>query len=178
MPASNKDRVYVALYARGGRDPDAFHWAIIVGPKKEGVGGSRGYRYHAIQRPDPSRTGHFIWVYEALEITLFQTNMLLGRILIAKVTNDTQLRTTLAAVPLVQDDPSWNCQVWVKNAIAALEADRKSLGTRVTDWTAIEQIANGYINRKREQRRYDGSGGWASGTVPTFDLLENRESVS
>lgn len=176
MPASNKDRVYVALYARGGQDPNTFHWAIIVGPKEE-VEGGRGYRYHARQRLDPTRPGRMLWVYEALEIPLVQTSMLLGRIMIAKVTDNTQLRRTLAAVPVVQHDPLWTCRIWVKNAIAALEADRKSLGTRVTNWTTIEQIANDYINRKRAQRRYDGSRVWAPGTVPTFDLLENKESI-
>jgi hypothetical protein len=62
----------------------------------------------------------------------------------------------------------------IRHAIAALEADRKSLGTRITDWTTIEQTAN---KQKRQQRRYDGSGSWVPGTVPTFDLLENQETV-
>ena len=135
MPASNKDRVYVALYARGGQDPNTYHWAIVVGPKEEVEGG----RAYARQRFDPARPGHNIWVYESLEIPLIQTSMLLGRIMIAKVTNSAQLHSTLAAVPIVQDDPSWTCRIWVKDAISALEADRKSLGTRITDWTTIEQ---------------------------------------
>jgi uncharacterized protein DUF6914 len=176
MPASNKDRVYVALDARGGQDPNTYHWAIVVGPKEE-VEGGRAYRYHARQRFDPARPGHIIWVYESLEIPLIQTSMLLGRIMIAKVTNSAQLHSTLAAVPIVQDDPSWTCRIWVKDAISALEADRKSLGTRITDWTTIEQTANNYIKQKRQQRRYDGSGSWVQGSVPTFDLLENQETV-
>ncbi|KAH9861359.1 hypothetical protein J1614_011105 [Plenodomus biglobosus] len=39
MVASNKDRIYVALYARGGQDPDTYHWAITIGPKNEVEGG-------------------------------------------------------------------------------------------------------------------------------------------
>lgn len=176
MPASNKDRLYVALYARGGQDPNTYHWAIIVGPKEE-VEGGRGYRYHVRQRLDPARPGRLIWAYESLEIPLAQTSMLLGRIMIAKITDKAQIRSTLAAVRAIQDDPSWTCRIWVKDAITALEADGKSLGTRITKWTTIEQNANNYIRQKRQQRRYDGSGSWVSGTVPTFDLLENREIV-
>lgn len=161
---------------RGGQEPNTYHWAIIVGPKEE-VEGGRGYRYHVRQRLDPAKPGRQVWVYEALDIPLVQTSMLLGRIMIAKVTDNAQLRSTLAAVPIVQDDPSWTCRIWVKNAIAALEADGKSLGTRNTNWTTIEQTANNYIGQKRQQRRYDGSGSWAPGTVPTFDLLENKETI-
>ena len=169
----------MTLYACSGQDPNTYHWAIIVGPKEE-VEGGRAYRYHARQRVDPARPGRIIWVpvYESLEIPLVQTTMLLGRIMIAKVTcNSAQLHSTLAAVPIVQDDSSWTCRIWVKDAIAALEADRKSLGTQITDWTTIEQTANNYIEQKRQQRRYDGSGSWVPGTVPTFDLLENQETV-
>jgi hypothetical protein len=175
-PASNKDRVYVAIYGR--QDPNMFHWAIIVGPKNE-VKGVKGCRYHVKQRSDPARPGgSSIWVYESLDITLVQNNaMLLGRILIAKVTDDAQLRSTLAAVPIVQDDPSWGCRIWVRDAIAALEADGKSLGTRITDWETVEQAAVRYIWQKRQQKRYDGLGSWEAGTIPTFDLLAHQEIV-
>ena len=139
--------------------------------------GGKGYRYHVRQWLDPARPGGLTWEYVSLEIPLIQTNMLLGRIMIAKITDKAHIRSTLAAVPAIQDDPSWTCRIWVKDAIAALEADGKSLGTRVTKWTTIEQNANNYIRQKRQQRRYDGSGSWEPGTVPTFDLLENREII-
>lgn len=56
MPAANKDRLYVALHARGGNDPATYHWAIIVGPKLEEEGG-KGRRYHVKQRPDAAGSG-------------------------------------------------------------------------------------------------------------------------
>lgn len=100
MPASNKDRLYVALYARGRQDPNTYHWALTVGPKEEGDG-RRGYRYHVRQRLDAARPGRPIWVYESLEMPLVQTQMLLGRIMIAKITDKAQFRSTLAAVPVI-----------------------------------------------------------------------------
>jgi hypothetical protein len=176
MVASNKDRIYVALYARGGQDPNTYHWAIIIGPKNE-VEGGRGFRYHARQRLDPARPGRYVWHYEALDIPLAQTSMLLARVMIGKVADGAQLAATLAAVPLVQDDLAWTCRIWVRDAIAALEADRKSLGTSVTDWQRIEQTSNTYVAQKRQQRRYDGSGTWKAGTMPTYDLLEEKEVI-
>ncbi|PGH02262.1 hypothetical protein AJ80_08887 [Polytolypa hystricis UAMH7299] len=176
MFGSNKDRIYVALYARGGQDPNTYHWAIIVGPKTE-VEGGRGFRYHARQRLDPTTPGRQVWHYEALDIPLTQTSMLLARVMIGKVANHAQLAKTLAAVPREQDNPAWTCRIWVRDAIAALEADGKSLGTRVTNWQKIEQTAKTYVARKREQRRYDGSGTWKAGTVPTYDLLEEKEVI-
>ncbi|KAK2748984.1 hypothetical protein FQN57_007267 [Myotisia sp. PD_48] len=161
MSAANKDRVYVALYARGGQDPNTYHWAIIVGPKEE-VEGGKGYRYHVKQQLDPNNPTQFNWVYQALDISLIQTSMLLGRVMIAKVTNSAQLRNTLDAV---------------RDAVTALEADGMSLGTRITNWAIIEQSAKDYIGEKRQQRRYDGSGPFPPGTVPTFDLIERKEIV-
>ena len=78
--------------------------------------------------------------------------MLLTRIMIGKVTNKVQLAMTFAAVPLVQYTPEWTCRIWVRDAIALLEADGRSLGTRVTGWQEIEQAANAYVARKRQQR--------------------------
>ncbi|KAF2473575.1 uncharacterized protein BDR25DRAFT_311806 [Lindgomyces ingoldianus] len=103
--------------------------------------------------------------------------MLLARVRIGKAVDGAQLAETLAEVPLVQDNPAWTCRIWVRDAIAALEADRKSLGTRVTDWQRIEQTSNIYIAQKRQQRRYDGSGTWRASTVPTYDLLEEKEVI-
>lgn len=73
--------------------------------------------------------------------------------MVAKITDSAQVPATLAAVPIVQNDPSWTCRIWVKDAIAALEADGRNLGTRVTLWVTIEQKAKSYIGDKRRQGR-------------------------
>ncbi|OJD16032.1 hypothetical protein AJ78_03785 [Emergomyces pasteurianus Ep9510] len=122
MAAANKDRVYVALYGRGGLDPNTYHWAIIIGPEEE-VEEGIGHRYHVKQQFDP--------------------------------TSPTQS----------------------KDAVAALEADGRSLGTRFTNWQDIEQYAKDYIGQKRQQNRYDSSGSFPEKTVPTFDLIEKKETV-
>jgi hypothetical protein len=176
MFSSNKDRIYIGLYARGGQDPNTYHWALIVGPKNE-VEGGKGMRFHARQRHDPKNPGQHLWHYEALDIPLVQTSMLLVRVMVGKVLDGPRLASVLEKVPLVQQDPRWTCRIWVRDAIAALEADGKCLGTRMTDWQKLEEASKAYVARKRQQKRYDGSGTWQPGAVPTYDLLEEKEVV-
>lgn len=103
--------------------------------------------------------------------------MLLARVMVGKVLDGSRLASVLEKVPLVQQDPRWTCRIWVRDAIAALEADGKCLGTRMTDWQKLEDASNAYVARKRQQKRYDGSGTWQPGAVPTYDLLEEKEVV-
>ncbi|KAH3258052.1 hypothetical protein KXW31_002459 [Aspergillus fumigatus] len=82
MP-SNKDRLYVALYARGGNPTmpgkeDTYHWALIVGPKVEAEDGI-GVRYHAKERPKLGEGSE--WFFEERECPLAPTSMLLVRIM-------------------------------------------------------------------------------------------------
>ncbi|KAL8948054.1 MAG: hypothetical protein Q9222_005721 [Ikaeria aurantiellina] len=103
MP-SDKDRLYVGLYARGGtakREPgsdDTYHWALLTGPKAD-ASMSKGMRY----RKDLS-TG--IWEYEEREINIVKTGMLLARVVIAKITDKDRLQTAFRKVALVQGDES------------------------------------------------------------------------
>jgi hypothetical protein len=107
---SNKDRLYVALYARGekvkmpsGEDAFAhnpplhgmiadicfrYHWGLLVGPKKESDT-SQGMRYHANERilgPDQQE-----WFFEELETTMKTASMLLVRVMVGKVENTAHL---------------------------------------------------------------------------------------
>ena len=105
------------------------------------------------------------------------TQMLLVRITIAKVKDTNQVNRNLSAVPVVQNDPNWTSRIWVKNAIAALESDRKSLGTRVTDWETLENGAKDYARAKIDAGRFSGPGDWDIRYVPTYDLLQGRETI-
>lgn len=87
--------------------------------------------------------------------------MLLARIMIGKVVSHADMAATLAAVPHVQDNPAWTCRIWVKDAVAALEADGRSLGTRVTNWQRIEQTATDLCHTKA--------------TTETIRRIENME---
>lgn len=58
--------------------------------------------------------------------------------------------TTLAAVPIMQDDQTMDLgRIWVRDAIVALRGRRGRVWEpRVTEWTIIEQNANNYIRQK------------------------------
>jgi hypothetical protein len=57
-------------------------------------------------------------------------------------------------------------------------ADVGVLGTSVTDWTTIESTAKRYVQEKKAQHRFDGQVQWNVDKVPTWDLIENKETVA
>ncbi|KAI9700031.1 MAG: hypothetical protein M1836_002565 [Candelina mexicana] len=178
MP-QNKARLYVALYARGGSSTmpgqeDTYHWSFMVGPKIEKEGGS-GMRYHAKVRP--KQGGGLEWYFEERDCPLAPTNMLLVRVMIAKVEDHGQLSSVLRSTPIRQGEQGWNCVLWIKEALEELQANGKALGTRVTEWAKVREGVMTYIQRKKDQHRFDGRGHFDTSKVPTYDLIEQKETV-
>ncbi|KXJ84944.1 hypothetical protein Micbo1qcDRAFT_186820 [Microdochium bolleyi] len=124
MP-SGKDRLYVALYARGG-DPtmpgleDKYHWALIVGPKLESSA-SRGYRFHAKEKLS----------FVGMETSMTATSMLLVRIMVGK------------QIPVRPEIEGWNCVGWDSSALSKaasswdLETAKRFDGTYNYDPTKV-----------------------------------------
>ncbi|KAL2811547.1 hypothetical protein BDW59DRAFT_177083 [Aspergillus cavernicola] len=178
MP-SNKDRLHVGLYARGGSPTmpgkeDTYHWALIIGPKVE-VEGGMGVRYHAKEKPKLG--GGSEWFFEERECPLAPTSMLLVRITIGKVADTSRSVDILRNTPIRQGQPGWNCVSWVKEALEGLNADTKSLGTNVTEWSRVRNAAMDYCQRKKDQHRFDGQGNFDMRRVPTYDLMEQKEII-
>ena len=177
MAPSNKPRLYVALYARGSVQQNTYHWALVSGPKAE-KSTSQGKRYHVKQRQyaenDQLRTE---WEYEELEIPITPTRMILVRVTVAKVTDWDNMEQILRGIPLVQNDASWTCRTWVKDALVRLADDGRALGTSVSDWLTVENTAKRYVQEKKDQHRFDGQEPWDLEKVPTWDLIENKETI-
>ncbi|MCJ1405706.1 hypothetical protein MMC11_008936 [Xylographa trunciseda] len=178
MP-SNKDRLYVVLYARSGapRMPgkeDTYHWALLVGPKAE-VEGGQGMRYHVKERPKQS--GGSEWFFEERKTPLAPSNMLLIRVMIGKVENHERLVRVLRKTPLRHGQPGWNCVGWVKETLEELSADGKALGTSVVGWDRVRDGAMGYCQRKKDQHRFDGKGNFDMRKAATYDLVEEKETI-
>lgn len=167
---AEKQRLYIALYFRSG---PGYHWALLVGPE-DGPERARGKRYHLKEKLD-TITRQTEWYYEAVKISMRPTGQLLVRIMIADVEKPKRLEQLLSRVLLVQNDPSWRCKHWVRDAILALKRDRKSLGTTELDWDHLEATANWFVEFKKRQHRFDSIGGWDMRKVPTYDILERRE---
>lgn len=175
MP-SNKDRLYVALHARS--TPNTYHWAFLVCPKNESdPSAQKPWRYHAKNSVQRDTEGKAPWVFEQQELVELQSHMLLVRLLIAKLQRSRrELERSLERVPILQNDPTWNCQAWIRNAFGQLDKDG-ILATRVPyGWDEIENACIAYVNKKKEEGRFSKS--HLPLAVPTKDLIEDREIVA
>ncbi|EZF33140.1 hypothetical protein TMEN_7395 [Trichophyton mentagrophytes] len=170
---SQKKRLYIALYPSGvtNNAERKYHWAFLVGPKAEDANEVPGTRYHVKNNPFK------LWEYEEVELrNVKNTVSLLARLLIGKIEDEDRLVKILRGVPIVQNDESWRCRTWVKNALAAIESDGKAVGTSVLDWEKIEAKARSYVADKTAGGRYD-SLDKLEHPKPTWDMLENKEKL-
>lgn len=132
-------------------------------------------RYHVKDVPTP---GGSQWLFEERDCALGPSNMLLVRVIVAKVENKDRLVTLLRNTPIRQGQQGWNCVGWVKEALERLKADGKAIGTSNTEWEAVREGTLGYCQRKKGQHRFDGTGDFDVSKVPTYDLVEQKELVS
>ncbi|KXT03390.1 hypothetical protein AC578_3946 [Pseudocercospora eumusae] len=181
MP-SDKDRLYIALYAQGGQPrmpglEDKYHWAIVVFPKGQEPD-SKGTMFHVRDRvtkvDDRSQSS---WQFEERSTTMELTSMLLVRVLVGKVANLERMKSVLRSTDIKATQPDWNCVFWVKEALQGLEKNGKALGRSKVDWVSVRDAAMQYVERKKLQHRFDGQGNFDVSKVATWDLIEGREVV-
>ena len=133
-------------------------------------------RYDA--RDHLTQGGHKEWSFEEWQVSLLATEMLLVRIMIAKIENQASLENILRSVPLRQGEPGWNCVGWVKEALQLLMAGDKVLGANsVVEWKTVRDIAMSYCQQKRIQHRFDGKGDFDTEKPATYDLLQEKEVI-
>lgn len=118
-----------------------------------------------------------LWEFEERKIFMAPTAMVLVRVIVGKVANATRLESALRSTPIKGGQPGWNCVVWVKDALEALEKDGRALGTSNTDWSTIRDTAMHYVEGKKAQHRFDGKGNFDMSKVATWDMLERKEVV-
>jgi hypothetical protein len=164
--------------AQGGDEsvrPRRFHWALLVCPKS---GNGPTYRYHVINTLQPGVAGQR-WRFEARPLANFSTQLLLTRMLIAKIDRPADLGRSLESLRLVQGDPAWTCRVWVSEAIQQLDQDGILGHSKITDWARIEQACREYAESKYAVRRWsdEPNGRWIAGQTATYDLLHGKEVI-
>ncbi|EGX94146.1 hypothetical protein CCM_02417 [Cordyceps militaris CM01] len=167
MP-SDKPRLYLALYARGG---DGYHWALLVGPKHEDQN-TRATRYHAKQHLTK-------WQYNEVNISTAATNMILIRIFAAKVQNMDRVESIMRSVPVRPNVPGWTCRSWVTEAYEKLRSDGKALST-CPDWETLSERALWYVRNKMEEHRFDGKAPgdqFSTWEVATYSIADGREII-
>jgi len=137
-----------------------------------------GVRFHA-KNSNPLTTPR-TWVFEEADSTLKPNNAQLVRIVISKVKNSVRLLEALRSVAVVQGDPDWNCISWVRAALEAVWRDPKALGTGLKDWESVKMCALDYVQKKKDQHRFDGKappGRFDVYKAATYDALQRREIV-
>ncbi|KAF7887968.1 uncharacterized protein EAF01_011122 [Botrytis porri] len=154
---------------------DTYHWGLIVGPKKE-VEDSRGTRFHAKEFLSTS-TRKSEFKYEEVSIPLLATQMLLVRVMIAKIENHERMLQILRAIPIRNKEDGWNCVGWVREALVELQNDGKTLGTAVIEWAKVRDAAMNYCQRKKDEHRFDGVVEWKTDKAATFDLIDEKEVI-
>jgi len=151
-----------------------YHWALTVGPGP-GAKTANAVRYHA--KNSMTSTG-MKWQFEEKQTTLEPTNMILVRVLVGKVVDGDRLKHLLHSVPVVEGDETWNCVIWVRDALELLERDGKAIGTRQLVWKIVRDAAMAYCQKKREEHRFDQSFKGDRRQVPTYDLLERKDVLA
>ncbi|CAO2657606.1 Nn.00g037320.m01.CDS01 [Neocucurbitaria sp. VM-36] len=143
---------------------------FLIGPKAESKDVIPGACYHVKKTP-------FGWTYEEIPLeNVRATNSLLARILIAKIEDEQRLIALLRQLPVVQGDPNWRCRTWVASALAEIAKDGKCVGTAELNWQKIEAFARQYVADKTASGRYRSAADMLE-PKPTWDMLENKESV-
>ena len=152
-----------------------YHWALLIGPKNETPAGI-GVRFDAKEKIEgPGRSA---WVFEEREISLFATEMLLVRMVIAKIEKRDLVESILRNVPIRQRTEGWNCVGWVKEALELLtDNNSPALGTNVTEWVKVRDAVMSYCERKKKEHRFDGKGNFDTRKVPTYDLILDKEII-
>ncbi|KJZ69099.1 hypothetical protein HIM_11506 [Hirsutella minnesotensis 3608] len=166
MPSS-KDRLYIALYARGG---EGYHWALLTGPKSDKPD-ETGTRYHAKQH-------NMVWEFNEQSIRMAPTNMILIRVIVAKVVDKKKLQTILRGIPVRPERPGWTCKSWVKEAFEALQNGRAI--SRSLDWASSSETALWYAEQKKSEHRFDGQaepGKFDETQVATWSTLDGSEVI-
>ena len=107
------------------------------------------------------------------------TQMVLVRVAVAKIIDYDRMEQVIRQTPVIQNNPDWRCQAWVRNALRCLAADGPILGTATLDWSTIEATARRYAQQKEDQgrSRLGTIGPWNPKRVPTWDLIENQETI-
>ncbi|KAJ5128015.1 hypothetical protein N7448_008794 [Penicillium atrosanguineum] len=183
----NKDRLYVALYARRGKSEtsgkkDAYHWGLVIGPKTEKNPSKSGIRFDAIEK---LTTKGPVWqLVEETTSLLPGTTMVLIRVMIGKIIDKERLLSVLRNTPVPAYEPRpahdiYNCFTWVEETLGSIQRDGKAMGSSVLDWDSVRETALWYVKyhvaKMKLDRRTERDGGYNINTVASWDLIAGKE---
>ena len=141
-------------------------------------------RHHVVHF-DQDPHGHFYEEQDLSSSPVAQRGLI--RITVCKVIDDERLQTLLRDLPVREEDPTFTCLTWVREAFCKLHEDGKAVKSylRAEDWNSVETCARTYCKRKRDLGRFhdgnvavDNNGAppmWDVKKISTFNYWENRE---
>ncbi|KAJ3502933.1 hypothetical protein NLJ89_g8665 [Agrocybe chaxingu] len=126
----NKDRIYLTINHRGGLE-DGFHCSILYALKDEpgkGSGKNTDHLFHVVNQDRRTRT-RIPWTYETRMANQYNSDSLIGRILLAKVDTSNRdhvlglLYQILSQVAVRPNDPKFTCASWAMEAVWRLQRE-------------------------------------------------------
>jgi hypothetical protein len=153
----NKNRLYIVNFFRAatqGGNPDPYHWALAGGPKGGSMNGLLLYHVRNQITPDGVQ-----WILEEpfRDLSTGPTPSTLTFTAVAKITDLARLQQVIQNVPM-NTNAQWqtfNCRMWVKNALQTIAADGECIGTNVladSGWASLEQLCVKFADPIRQLR--------------------------
>ncbi|CAD0101385.1 unnamed protein product, partial [Aureobasidium mustum] len=88
------------------------------------------------------------------------------------------VRGGAAKMPGKEDTYGWNCVLWIKEALSELQTSTNIIGTNVLEWEAVRNAAMSCCQQKKDEHRFDGTVHVDTLRVPTYDLIQGKETIS
>ncbi|KAF2016898.1 hypothetical protein BU24DRAFT_140365 [Aaosphaeria arxii CBS 175.79] len=175
----NKPRLALALYARP-KHPTTYHYALLLIPKPtpNSPFTPAATKYHVkntLQVLPGDSSFSQPWRFERDELDdVSRDPRLLVCVVVAKVLKVGRLEEVVKGVS-VDGDGGFSCRSWVRDVIGGLrrgEGVVRGLG----EWEEVDGKAREYVERKKEEGRWDGGGKGEIG-VPVLCLVSGEEVV-
>lgn len=175
--STSEGLLYLTLYARL-KDPQTYHYALHISPKEESLDPNvrEMTKFHCknIIRPTVDAVT-MPWIYEAVQVNSNFDDRILVRVLLGEVRRVDLSERLFAEVPVIQNDPTFNCVTWVHHALLQLmDSTIVRTSTRL-HWDNIQRTTLDYVNTKKQQGRFETGWDGDSSRVPTVDMEPSRE---
>ena len=102
---------------------------------------------------------------------------LLARLTVAELVDLRSFNQAIDTVHFPQDDPRFNCLVWVRGVIRAADEGECS-ERKCIDCMLIEARAETYMAEKRRLGRWEQESPWEQNMPATWSMIEDRETVA
>lgn len=182
MTSSTDYLLHVALYSRGNvkdaQGNPAYHWALNVSSRlHDPFSIQESLQLDATDAVIPA-TGQTLWRTRRCKVKDDTEGQVpLGRFTIAELVDLCSFTQAVDTVHVPQDDPHFNCSVWVRDVIRAAD-EGECFERKCIDWMLIEAKAETYMAEKRRVGRWEQEDPWDQNLPATWSMLEKRETVA